>query len=131
MKDLRNVYRILKKVGEKNNKIIFRRVAEKEKICVVGISDSYYNQEGHSVAGEIILLNKIDYEVVPPLFWKSGIIRKIFMSPKAVEMRGVMRLVDDTVNLKKQLTILMNKEIPLRIFTDSRPLIESIGSSSS
>ena len=70
LKDLRNVNRILKKVYEKDNKVIFGRVAEKDKICVVGISDASYNQEGHSVAGEIILLSNTNSEAVSPLFWK-------------------------------------------------------------
>ena len=93
----------------------------------MGISDTSYNQEGHSVAGEIILLSNTDNEVVSPLFWKSGVIRKICTSPKVAEMRGIMKLVDDTVNLKDQLKILMNKDISLKVFTDSRPLLESIG----
>ena len=41
-----------------------------------------------------------------------------------------MKLVDDSTNMMKQLSILMNQKIPLRILTDSRPLLESIGSSS-
>ena len=101
MKDLRNVNRILKKVYEKDNKIIFGRVAEKENIGVVGIVDASYNQEGHSVAGEIIMLNSEDNEIVSPLFWKSGIIRKICTSPRAAKTRGIMKLVDDSDNLKE------------------------------
>ena len=108
--------------------MVFGEIDKKKNICVIGISDASYNQEGHSVAGEMILLNSKDNEVVSPLYWKSGIIRKICMSPKAAETRGVMKLVDDTVNLKKQLSILMNTEIPLRVFTDLRLLLESIGS---
>ena len=41
-----------------------------------------------------------------------------------------MKLVDDSLNITKQLSLLMKKKIPLKIFTDSRPLLESIGSSS-
>ena len=76
------------------------------------------------------MLNSEDNEVVSPLYWKSGIIRKICTSPKTAETRGVMKLVDDGVILKKQLSMLMNTDIPLRVFTDLRPLLESIGSSS-
>ena len=41
-----------------------------------------------------------------------------------------MKLVDDSLNMSRQLSILMNRKISLRVFTDSRPLLESIGSSS-
>ena len=41
-----------------------------------------------------------------------------------------MKLVDDGLNMSRQLSTLIGKKIPLRIFTDSRPLLESIGSSS-
>ena len=47
LQDLRNMNKVIKKVSEKDNKVVFERVAEKEKICVVGISDALYNQEGH------------------------------------------------------------------------------------
>ena len=63
------------------------------------------------------------------MFWKSGVIRKICTSPKAAETRGVMKLVHDGVNIAKQLCILMKDDVSLRVFTDSRPLLESIGSS--
>lgn len=50
------------------------------------------------------------------------------MSPKAAETWGVMKLVDDSSYMTKQLSYLGWKKIPLKIFTDSRPLLESIGS---
>ena len=130
LKDLRDVNRILKKVSEKESKVIFGKITGKDDLCVVGISDASYNQEGHSVAGEMILLGSKNTEVAAPMYWKSGIIRKICTSPKAAETRAVMKLVDDSSNMSRQLSILMNRKISLRVFTDSRPLLESIGSSS-
>ena len=35
LKDLKNVYRILKKLEQKENKAIFRRVYRKENLCVI------------------------------------------------------------------------------------------------
>ena len=52
LKDLRDVNRVLKKVEEKENKIVFGKVANKEDLCVVGISDASYHQGYHSVAGD-------------------------------------------------------------------------------
>ena len=40
-----------------------------------------------------------------------------------------MRLVDDGTSLARQVSQLMNIKIKTRVFTDSRPLLESIGSS--
>ena len=55
----------------------------------------------------------------------------IFTSPKAVETLGVIRIVDDGVSISKKSTILMKENVSLRIFTDSRPLLESTGSTKS
>ena len=130
LKDLRSINRIVKKVSEKESKVTFGKISGKDDLCVLGISDASHNQEEHSVAGEMILLGSKTSMVVSPLYWKSGVIRKICMSPKAAETRGVMKLLDDSLNMSRQLSILMRKKIPLRIFTDSRPLLESISSSS-
>ena len=51
---------------------------------------------------------------------------KICISPNAAETRGGMKLVDDGVNMAKELLISMKDKIKLIVFTDSRPLIESI-----
>ena len=40
LKDLRDINRVLKKVEEKENKVIFGRVADKEDFCVIGVSDA-------------------------------------------------------------------------------------------
>ena len=50
-KDLRNFNMVLYKVLKRNNKIVFKRVAQKEKMCVIGVSDASYHQEDLSVAG--------------------------------------------------------------------------------
>ena len=130
LRDLRDVNRVLKKVEERESKVIFGKVARKEDLCVMAISDASYSQEDKSVAGEMILLGSKETKKAVPMFWKSGVIRKICTSPKAAETRGVMKIVDDAVNIKKQLKVLMKMEISLRVFTDSRPLLESVGSSS-
>ena len=130
LKDLKNINRIVRKVNEKESKVIFGKISRIDDLCVFGISDASHNQAEHSVAGEMILLGSKTTMVASPMYWKSGVIRKICTSPKAAETRGVMKLVDDSSNMSRQLSILMGKKIPLRIFTDSRPLLESIGSSS-
>ena len=56
-------------------------------------------------------------------------IRKVCVSPKAAETRALLRLMDDCVHMAKQLSQLMGVEIRTRLYTDSRPLLESLGSS--
>ena len=41
----------------------------------------------------------------------------------------MLRLVDDSLCLARQLSAMMNTRIETKVFTDSRPLLESIGSS--
>ncbi len=130
LKDLRDINRIVKKVQEKESKVVFGKIANKNDLCVVGICDASYHHEENSISGEIILLASKTTEVASPLYWKSGVIRKVCMSPKAAETRSLMKLVDDSTSLAKQMSKLFNTEIRTRIFTDSRPLLESMGSSS-
>ena len=44
LKDLRSVNRILKKVREKESKVVFRKIGDKEELCVFGVSDASYYQ---------------------------------------------------------------------------------------
>ena len=48
------------------------------------------------------------------------------MSPKAAETRSLLRLMDDTVHMAKQLSQLMNVSMKIRLFTDLRLLLESM-----
>ena len=55
-------------------------------------------------------------------------IRKVWTLPKAAETTALMRLVDDGTSLARQVSQLLNIPVKTRVFTDSRPLLESIGS---
>ena len=128
LKDLRSVNSILQKVREKESKVVFRKIGEKEELCVSGISDASYHQEGNAVSGEMILLGNKKNVAASPIYWKAGVIRKVCLSPKAAETRSLIKVVDDTLCLSRQISLMMNTEIKTRMFTDSRPLLESIGS---
>ena len=41
----------------------------------------------------------------------------------------MIKVVDDTLCLTRQISLMLNTRIEMRVFTDSRPLLESIGSS--
>ena len=57
-------------------------------------------------------------------------IKRVCMSPNAAETRPLMKMVNDATNLARQVSQLLGLRIRTRLFTDSRPLLESIGSSS-
>ena len=81
------------------------------------------------MAGEIIISANKKTMDVSPIFWKSGVIKRVCMSPKAAETRALLRLMDDGVHVAKQLSQLLNVKMKVRLFTDLRLLLESIGSS--
>ena len=56
IKDLREVNRVLKKVREKESKVVFTKIGKKEELCVMGVSDASYHNDDRSVAGEMIKL---------------------------------------------------------------------------
>ena len=56
--------RVMKKVQEKESKVMFRRIGTKEELCVLGVCDASYHNNEKSEAGEMIMLgNKINKRV--------------------------------------------------------------------
>ena len=47
---------ILKKVHEKESRVMFKKIGEKEELCIPGVFDTSYKNDDRSVAGEIIML---------------------------------------------------------------------------
>ena len=95
----------------------------------MGVSDASYHHDNMSMAGELIILGNQKTGKAAPIYWRSGVIRKVCVSPKAAETRLLLRLMDDGVHMAKQLSQLLNVSMKVRLFTDSRPLLKSIGSS--
>ena len=129
LKDLRDINRILTIVRSKKSKIIFRKIGEKEDLCLIGITDASYSTTDNAVSGIIILIGNRKTKAVLPIYWKSGVIRKVCLSPKAAETRSMVKIVDDSVSLARQISLLLNVNLKVKEFTDSRPLLESLGSS--
>ena len=121
LKELRRVNRILQKVREKESKVVFRRIRNKKDLCEIGISDALYHQDENAVSGEIILLGNRETTAASLMYWKSGVIRKVCLSLKAAETRSLVRLVDDSLCLTRQLEMMLNTKIEMRMFTDLMP----------
>ena len=129
LKDLKGVNGILEKMREKESKVVFSRIGEEKDLCILGIRDASYHQSDSAVAGEMIRMGSKKSMAASPMFWRFGVIRKVCLSPKAAETRALVKTVDDSLFLARQMSQLLGTEVGTRMFTDSRPLLESIGSS--
>merc|ERR1711867_374287 len=117
IKDLREVNRVLTKVENKESKVVFTKIGEKEELCVMGVSDASYHHDDRSVDGEMIMLGNQRTGRAAPMYWRSGVIRKVCVSPKAAETRASLRLMDDGVHMAKQLSQLLNLKKKVILFT--------------
>ena len=80
---MRNVNRILKKVHEKESRVVFKRIGNKKDLCVIGVCDASNHHDDNSVGGEMIMLGNKKTDAASQIDWKSGVIRKVYTSPKA------------------------------------------------
>ena len=121
--------RIVEKIGEKESKVVFGRVAKKQDRCVIGISNASFHQENPTITGAMIMEGNVKNKRMAPVYWKSGVVNRVCTSPKASETRGVMLVVDDAKNVADQLKDL-NADIKVKVSTDLRPLLETLESTS-
>ena len=125
LKDLRDINRIVEKISEKGSKVVFGKVARKQVMCVIGISDASYHQKNPTIAGAMIMIGNVKIKRTVTVYWKSGVVNRVCTSPKASETRGVMLVVDDAKNVADKLKDLLNAEIKVKVFTDSLSLLEN------
>ena len=71
-------------------------------------------------------------EKVALIYWKTKTIKQVCHSAKDAETRNLTKLVDDSEYLAKGIEQLMfgekRRKVPVKLFTDSRPTLESIAS---
>ena len=131
--DLKRVNQIVKKVRNRQSKVQFTRIGHKEDLVVHAIGDASYKSDGPSIGGSLIMLGSRNCTKVNPLFWKSKQIRNVCHSAKDAETRNIMTVVDTAVYMSQQLSVLLfgigGKQIPVKIYTDLKPLLDSIASS--
>ena len=63
------------------------------------------------MAGELITLLNQKTGKATPIYWRSLVIGKVCVSPKAAETRVLLRLMDDGVHMAKRLSQLLNVSI--------------------
>ena len=131
--DLKKVNHAVKKAKDKPSKIVLSRIAaKKEDLEVIGIGDASYKWDEKSIGGCFILLSNRRTKRSVPLYWKSKQITRTVHSSKDAETLNLSKLVDDSVFVARQLEHLLfgryEKILPVRLFTDSEPSLESIAS---
>merc|ERR1712163_37665 len=68
--DLRNVNKILEKVKKEENKVVYGRVGDKEKLQVIGVVDSSYKSDEKSIVGMLIMIADDKIIAASPIMWK-------------------------------------------------------------
>ena len=82
IKDLREINRVLKKVREKESRVLFTKIGKKNELSVIGVSDASYHHDDRSVAGKLIMLGNQKTGKAAPIHWRLGVIMNVFISPK-------------------------------------------------
>ena len=130
--DLKKINQIVKKVKSRQSRVKFTRIGDRDDIAVHSVGDASYKCDAQSIGGNLIMMGNKTTRKVSPLYWKSKRIQKVCHSAKDAETRNIMKNVDTSVYLSEQLSVLLfgsEKMIPVKIYTDSLPILESIASS--
>ena len=118
---------------KEENKIVYKEIGEKEDLQLVGIVDASYKTEGKSVGGIMIMLTNKEMTRASPIMWKSKQIERVCQSSKDAETLAMLKMVDEITYMSMQIETILygeyQKRIPVKIYTDSEPLLESIASS--
>ena len=68
-KNLRDINRIVEKIGEKESKVVFGKVARKQDMCVIGVSDaSYLGLEQGRKINMVSMFRVSDLELVVSIY---------------------------------------------------------------
>merc|ERR1711905_11230 len=124
--------KVLARVKDKPCRVEFTRVSDIDALMLLGITDASHKNDGLSTGGTVIMLgNKKDKRVVP-ISWRSKTIKRVCHSAKAAETRSMVAILDDAQFYAGQLEQLLygnkGRKLPIKLFTDSKPLLESISS---
>merc|ERR1712126_613739 len=130
--DLRNVNKLVDKVKNEENKVIYGKIGGRETLQVVEIVDASYKCDEKSIGGMMIVLANENMTKASPLMWKAKQIDRVCRSSKDAEMLAMTKMIDELVYMSRHVEILLygdyRKRMNVRILTDSEPTLESIAS---
>ena len=132
LKDFRRINHIINWIKEKESKVVFSCIGHRNELRIIGIGDASYKMDSKSIGGSFVLLGNVNNQTFVPIYWKSKSIQKVCHSAKAAETRNLVTCKDDSLFFAGQVSQLLfgklSEQVPVTIFTDSIPLLESIGS---
>ena len=130
--DLRNVNKVVEKVRKEENKVIYGKVGEKEKLQLIGIVDASFKTDDKSVGGMMLMIANEQMTRASPVMWKSKQIERVCHSSKDAETLALSKMLDEATFMARQIETLLfgeyRQKIPVRIYTESEPSLESIAS---
>merc|ERR1712112_405135 len=130
--DLRNVNKVVEKVKKEENKVIYTKVGEKEDLQIIGIVDASYKTDDKAIGGMMMMIANKNMTKASPVMWKAKQIERVCHSSKDAETLALSKILDEITYLARQIELLMfgeyKQRMPVRIFTDSEPSLESIAS---
>ena len=130
--DLKFINKVLKKVKERTNEVVYSEVGRKEDLVIRSMSDASYLKARESTGGSLVLLASTKNSRVVPLYWKSKRISKVCTSTKDAETHALFKNVGDASFAATTLETLLfgssNKAVKVECFIDSKPLLESLAS---
>ena len=93
--DLRDINRILKKVRERDSKLKFKKIGDRDNLMIVEIGDMSFKSEEKAVGGVFLFLTYSEMTKAAPIYWKSKQIERVCHSSKDAETLNISRMVDD------------------------------------
>ena len=128
--DLRNVNKIVEKVKREDNKVVYSKVGERKKLQLIGIVDASYKSDEKSVGGMLLMIANEQLTKASPMMWESKLIDRVCHSSKDAETLALSKMLDEATYMARQIETLLfgdyRQRIPVRIYTDSEPTLESI-----
>jgi hypothetical protein len=132
IRDLKKMNKVIYRIREKPNRVTYGKIGKKEDLVVLGLTDASYKPDEKSISGQLIALGNRKNNKVCPLFWKSKQIVIICHSVKEAETRSLLYLTDTATYTTYQIRQLLFGEkgpkLSVKLFMDSKPLLESISS---
>ena len=90
--DLKKINKVVDRVHERESRVMFRKVADREDLITFGVADAAYSKIERPVGGSLVMLGSKKTRTAVPLFWKSKTIQKTCKSTKDAETRGIRSL---------------------------------------
>ena len=99
---------------------------------LIGIVDASFKTDEKSVGGMMLMIANEQMTKASPVMWKSKQIDRVCHSSKDAETLALSKMLDEATFMARQIETLLfgeyRQRIPVRIYTDSEPSLESIAS---